>query len=93
MRHMLPPFCNLPLYVPCSAFPPAMAGRFEMSTMKDPSGAIAGSISSQTPENGAIWGGDQPPARLCVTRIVPPATLLRWKYSVVPSGSKIGAAS
>jgi len=69
----------LPLKVPSIGAPPGRAGRFDTKTRKEPSGAIAGSMSLHSPENEAIVGVDQPAAVRSATTIVDAAGLERVK--------------
>jgi len=64
-----------------------------MKIRYDPSGAIVGSRSSHSPENGAIRGFDHVPPDRCETRIVDWFELDRVKNTVLPSGVKAGDRS
>src|SRR5450631_3583704 len=73
------PGCGLPLIAPSIGGLPGDAGRFEAKIKYVPSGAIAGSMSSQLPENGAITGSDHFAFTRCETRMKSEALLPRPK--------------
>src|SRR5580698_228239 len=75
------------------ACPPATAGRFELKTRYEPSGAMVGSMSRHCPENDAGSGFDQCPPARCETMIVPVPSCHRPKKTVLPSAVKAGAMS
>src|SRR5271156_1113411 len=79
-----------------TAFSPDLGfsfGRSETKTRYEPSGAIPGDESDHSPEKGATSGSDHLPSLLWDSRMTPHPVVLRVKYSVFPSGEKVGDPS